>query len=247
VFLDGQMIATLPTKATGSCVLLPSTALLKAIGLKTSETDGGLSVKSGDRTALFRPASDRLELNGQIFRMPAATVREKREWFLPDSVLAAVAGLTLVRDAASGSVQLTRTSDSPQADILWVEANKESDLQALRAMLTDIPGRREYWAAEGSDVSFEVTLAQPLSLKGVGIQWHQGATRRAKFALETSADGVTWQKVFEGSSSGKSDSLETYAFEPHDARFVRFRGFGNTLNNWNSLVHFRLIPAEPRP
>jgi len=206
-----------------------------------------LRIKAGDRISLFRAAADDFDLNGHLFKMPVAAVHEQKEWFLPASVLAAVTGLDLVRDDAADSVMLTRSRVPPGSEVLWIEANKGSDLQALRAMLADIPGRKEYWAAEGRDVQVDLTLARLARIKGIGIQWHQGAARQAKFALETSTDGTTWRKVFGGASSGKSEGLETYAFDPHEVQYVRFHGYGNTNNEWNSLVHFCLIPAEARP
>ncbi|MHB8995498.1 MAG: discoidin domain-containing protein [Armatimonadota bacterium] len=244
VFLDGQLIAAPPTRAADTCLLLPTTAIFKALGIKAVEADGALRVNAMDRISLFRAGDDDFSLNGHVLKMPVPAVREQKEWLVPDSVLAAVTGLDLVRDEVSACVQLTRSRISPQTAVLWIEANKGSDLQGLRAMVADIPGRREYWAAEGRDVQFDVTLARRAKAQGIGIQWHQGAARQAKFALETSTDGATWKKVFEGASSGKSEGLETYAFDPHDVQYVRFHGYGNTANDWNSLVHFRVIPAE---
>ncbi|MBU0606721.1 MAG: discoidin domain-containing protein, partial [Armatimonadetes bacterium] len=247
VFLDGHLLPAPPTRVAGTCLLVPATAVLKTLGLEAAETAGGLRVKAGDRIALFRTGAAEVVLNGHAFKMPASAARDQKEWFLPDSVFAAVAGLDLVRDDAAHSVQFTRSRTGPQSDVLWIEANNNSDPQALRAMLTDIPGRKEYWAAEGRDVRLDLALAQPVKIKGIGIQWHVGATRQAKFALETSADGVTWRKVFEGASSGKSADLEAYSFAPHEVQYVRFHGYGNTQNEWNSIVHFRVIPAEARP
>lgn len=247
VFLDGHLLPAPPTRAAGTCLLVPATAVLKTLGIKAVEMDGGLSVKAGDRIALFRAGAADFDLNGHHFKMPVPGAHEQKEWFLPDSVLAALTGLDLVRDDATSSVQLTRGRVGPQSEVLWIEANKGSDPQAMHAMLADIPGRREYWAAEGRDVQFDLTLVRPISLKDIGIQWHQGATRQAKFALETSADGAIWTKVFDGASSGKSEALETYAFAPHEVQYVRFHGYGNADNEWNSIVHFRLIPAETHP
>ena len=168
--------------------------------------------------------------------MPSPAVGE--EWYLPDSVVAAVADRSSrgIRKAWGNPGSKRIPGDDA---ILWIEANRVN-LAALRAMLADIPGRRVLGGREG-----RLASARPVKLRGVGIRWHQGAARQARFALETSSDGVTWRKVFDGASSGKSADLETYTFDPHEAGYVRFRGFGNTQNGWNSIVHFRLLPAEP--
>ncbi|MGI5817302.1 MAG: discoidin domain-containing protein [Armatimonadota bacterium] len=244
VFLNGNLIEVPPTRTAETCLLLPATAIFRTLGIEAVEADGGLRVTVGDRTALFRADESELSLNGHLFKMPAEVLRVRGEWFVPDSVLAAVAGLDLVRDDASECAQLSQSQTAPQSEVLWIEANREHDLQALRAMVTDIPGRREYWAAEGQDVQFDVTLVRPMRVRGIGIQWHQGSARQAKFALETSTDGVTWREVFDGASSGTSGGMETYSFDPHEVEYVRFHGYGNTANAWNSIVHFRVIPAD---
>ncbi len=244
VFLNGNLIEVPRTRVEETCLLLPATAILRDLGIDAVEADGGLRVTVGDRTALFREGESEFSLNGHRFDMPAQVVRGGGEWFVPDSVLAAVAGLDLLRDDASECAQLSQSETAPQSEVLWIEANRENDLQALRAMVTDIPGRTDYWAAQGQDVQFDVTLVRPTRVSGIGIQWHLGDTRQAKFTLETSTDGVTWREVFDGASSGTADGLETYNFDPHEVEYVRFRGYGNTANAWNSIVHFRVIPAD---
>ena len=244
VFLNASLIDAPPTRDAETCLLLPATAILSTLGMEAAETDGALRVTVGDRTAIFRAGESEFSLEGHVFTMPAEVVRAQGEWFVPDSVLAAVAGLDLLRDDESGCAQLSQAQIAPRPEVLWIEPNTENDPQALRAMLTEIPGRKEYWAAEGQDVQFDVTLVRPMRLEGIGIQWHLGDARQAKFTLETSTDGVTWRKVFDGASSGTTDGVETYSFEPHEVEYVRFHGYGNTANLWNSLVHFRVIPAE---
>jgi heparin/heparan-sulfate lyase len=246
VFLDGAPLAAPPTRAAQGCLLLPATAVCQRLGAKVAQVPEGLLVTAGDRTALFRAGAPDFDLNGHRFRLPAPAVREGEEWFVPDSVIAPLTGCDMTRDDAAASVQFIRRDMAPGRDVLWIEANKESDPKALHAMLADIPGRREYWAAEGRDVQVVLTLVRPTRIGAVGIQWHQGATRQARFALETSTDGATWRRVFEGASSGKTEGLETYTFEPQEVRFVRLCGYGNTVNEWNSIIHLRLIPAETR-
>lgn len=246
VLLDGHPL-TATTRPASGCLLVPARAVLGRTGVDFADTPGGFRVRANDRTALFRAGAPDFDLNGHRFRMPSPAIQEGDEWFVPDSVLGPLTGLDLARDEAAGNVQFVRRAAPVQDDVLWIEANHESDPRALWAMLADLPGRREYWAAEGRDVEFDLTLVRPMRIGGVGIQWHQGAVRQAKFALETSLDGVAWRKVFEGFSSGKTEALETYRFDPHAVQYVRFHGFGNTVNEWNSIVHFRLIPAAAQP
>ena len=133
---------------------------------------------------------------------------------MSDAVLAALAGRSLVRDEADGCVELPAQPIACPDHVLWIEADPTADPQALQAMLATVPGRTEYWAAEGREVRLDITLRQPAPIQGVGIQWHQGNKRQAKFAVETSPDGTAWTRVFDGTSSGKDTGLETYRFPP---------------------------------
>ena len=244
VYLDGALASVPPTRASGACRLLPAVELAAVLGLAAVQADDSLQVTVGNRTAVFRAGTDRFELNGCSFRMPVSAVQEDGTWFVPDSVLAPLLDRSLVREEGDTCVQLTPMRIPNRDDILWIEAAGATDPQELHAMLADVPGRKAYWAGQGQDVRFDLVLARTVCASGVGIMWHQGAKRRATFALETSVDAVTWRKVFEGESSGTSAEMERYLFAPHEIRHVRFRGFGNTANDWNSIVHFRLLLAE---
>jgi len=244
VVLDGQVLAGPAVRAGTPCLLLPALAVLRALGAEVAEQAGLLRVTAGDRTAVFSDGSTEFSLNGLRFRLPSPCQRGQGEWFVADSVLAWLTGRDLARDAGSTGVDLTASRTPCPADVLWAAATDGSDPGALRALLTETPGRQEYWATEGKEVGFDVTLTRAMPIAGVAIRWHQGAARQARFAIETSPDGTAWKRVFEGASSGTTADLERYSFEPHAARFVRFRGFGNTLNAWNSLVHFRVLPAQ---
>lgn len=244
IFLDGKMVAVPPTKATETCQLLPAIELLDVLGLAAVKNADTLQVKVGNRTAVFKTDANTFELNGHTFRMPVPAVYEHGTWFVPDSVLAPLLDRSLVRGGQDNCVELTPNRIPNRDDILWIEAAGVSDPRELYAMLADIPGRKAYWAVQGDGVLFDLVLTRPVRAAGVGIKWHQGARRKATFALETSTDGITWQKVFEGSSSGTTAEMERYSFPPHEIRQIRFHGFGNTTNDWNSIVHFRLLRAE---
>lgn len=243
VLLDGRVLEGPPVRSGATCALVPALAVLRARGVPAGERDGRLEISCGDRRALFGESQNYFLLNGLRIPIPVAPERDAGEWFLPDGALAWLLGLDLSRDLQNAVVELTPAAALWPPEVLWAVPTDASDPYPLRALLADLPGRRDYWAIEGSDAGFDVILARPIPVAGVGIRWHQGAARSARFAIETSPDGETWRRVFEGASSGRTTDLETYEFPAREARFVRFRGFGNTQNAWNSLVHFRVLPA----
>jgi len=214
VFVDGRLLPNARVRAVGTQRLLPVRAVAGALGLVHTETAEGLCVASGARMAVFQAGDEQFALNDCRFTLPTPALREDGEWYVSDAVLAALAGRSLVRDEADGCVELPAQPIACPDHVLWIEADPTADPQALQAMLATVPGRTEYWAAEGREVRLDITLRQPAPIQGVGIQWHQGNKRQAKFAVETSPDGTAWTRVFDGTSSGKDTGLETYRFPP---------------------------------
>ena len=256
VFVDGKVLPTPSLRGDADCLLLPVADLLAASAApegkdaaaasrRAEEHGDRLRLTIGERVAVFRSGEKTFQLDGLTFAMPAAALRRDGRWYVPEDILAPLFGYGAGPDAKSGCTELTRMNIPHREDILWIRAKgAPSDYAALYAMLTDIPGRREYWAVRGKDTGFDLFLTRPVRLAGVGITWHQGSSRKARFVLETSADGTTWEKAFEGTSSGTDAGMERYTFSPRNVRQIRFRGFGNTRNDWNSIVHFRILPED---
>ncbi len=100
------------------------------------------------------------------------------------------------------------------------------------------------WSAlgYGQTITFELSDANVLS--AVDIQWLKGDQRSAKFSIESSLDGTEWQVVYGGvyrdevleQSSGSSADMEHYPVLNAEARYVRISGYGNTSNDWNSII-----------
>ena len=93
-----------------------------------------------------------------------------------------------------------------------------------------------YWAVHGKGRWFEVTFRTAQQLNGIGIDWSQGAARKAKFKLEVN-DGTAWKTVYDGWSY-KKGGLEVYPFPAQSVRQIRWTGYGNSLNDWNSIFSF---------
>jgi hypothetical protein len=110
-------------------------------------------------------------------------------------------------------------------------------------MLQDSCNKNGYWDGEGEGAGFELGLVRPQVIDGVGIHFYMGASRKAKFAIEVS-DGGPWKRVYSGTSSGKVDDVETFRFPAETVSKIRFVGYGNSLNQWNSIITFKLLEKK---
>jgi hypothetical protein len=78
----------------------------------------------------------------------------------------------------------------------------------------------------------------------VRLGWHRGDDRVASFDLETSTDGTSWTRVHSGGSSGGTLALQTIDIMDQFACFLRIVGFGNSINDWNSITEVELRRTE---
>ncbi len=252
VVLDGSVAAVPPLKsAPNGVLLLPAVELARLLGATAAASGADtLRITLGDRRAVFTAGRDRFDLNGYEFALSAAARREAGgRWYVPGDVLAALLNREAVRTPEGDSVVLEPLPPEGAGDLLWVEATDPgNDPAGLHALLAGKrPGRKGYWAIRGRDSGFTLYFRRPVRVAGVGIAWHLGKRRKARFRIDTSADGKTWRSAFEGSSSGASADLERYEFPAREVRALRFRGFGNTMNDWNSLVRFQVLPPPAAP
>lgn len=93
------------------------------------------------------------------------------------------------------------------------------------------------WSAQGEGewIAYDRGEDAP-AFSQVLIAWYRGNIRSATFLIETSEDGLVWNKIYSGYSSGQMLDPEPYGFAPASGRYVRITGFGNSQNNWNSLT-----------
>ncbi len=78
-------------------------------------------------------------------------------------------------------------------------------------------------------------------IEKVGLSWMSGDARTYKYKLEISEDGVNWTTVFDGESSGTTAKCEYHNLGGKKAKFVRYTGLGNSINEWNSVTEFEVL------
>lgn len=97
------------------------------------------------------------------------------------------------------------------------------------------------WAATGEGVWCEIDLGAVTDISGVALGVYAGDTRRNIFKIQISENGADYVTVYDGMSTGLTgNEYEAYMFDKK-ARYIRYEGFKNDQNNWNSVLELGAI------
>ncbi len=100
------------------------------------------------------------------------------------------------------------------------------------------------WSGQGDGEWVQLALDDSYTLTGILLAFYQGDERTADFEIEVSADGSNWTPVLSGTSNGASLQLQQFIFSAADVSFVRFVGYGNSVNDWNSVTEIALCVVD---
>lgn len=121
------------------------------------------------------------------------------------------------------------------------EPEKEHGAENVSDNNTDPESR---WAAEG-DVWLTLDLGEEKEIDAVGVSAWKGGERAYTFKIEISSDGNNWSEVVAERETNTvyAETIGIYDFEcgAVKARYVRYCGKGNTVNDWNSLMEIAAL------
>ncbi|QNK56161.1 S-layer homology domain-containing protein [Paenibacillus sp. PAMC21692] len=105
------------------------------------------------------------------------------------------------------------------------------------------------WSASGEGQWMMADLGAVHHVGAVSIAFYNGHTRKSKFELAFSLDGMQWTTGYSlnpaGNSNGTTSTFELFELAaPMNARFVKYVGYGNSANAWNSISEIRFHPAD---
>ncbi len=141
----------------------------------------------------------------------------------------------------SPSIIPTPTATPPVSDIT-VTASAD-DGNAVENLLDENFNTR--WSADGDGQWAEFDLGFPTDIGGLNIAFYKGNQRSATFDIQTSNDGDSWTtELSQIESSGDTNNFQTFEFEKTNARFIRYLGFGNSANSWNSLTEVEVLQCN---
>ena len=94
------------------------------------------------------------------------------------------------------------------------------------------------WSANGIGEWCVHDLGETKRIDAFGVALWMGAQRRFYFDLEISNDGVNFTPVVKDYvSCGTTEDIEVILLsEPVEARYVRYVGYGNSVNEWNNVI-----------
>ena len=230
--LDGKPLAITPEKFVAAR-FWPVEQACRALGGEAKLSGDRATLKLATGTFAVRVGSAEAKDGKFSVRLAAEAKMLNGKLCLLDESLAALAGYVLRRDGENA--RLRKLPDG----IIGVVVSGEGDGSIFMPLVPEMEA--DYWGIEGGDHAYTVYFQTERALSGADVAWFRGTTRRAKFAVETSRDGVKFAPVWKGESSGKSDQYEPVKFAPVRCRAVRLHFFGNSENDWNSIrrVRFR--------
>ncbi|NRT14923.1 hypothetical protein HNP99_001267 [Flavobacterium sp. 28A] len=97
------------------------------------------------------------------------------------------------------------------------------------------------WSSNGASGKYiTYDLGSSKTISSLKIAWYNGNERKTYFQIRVGnslSDLTTVYDAKTSGSSGSTSSLETYSLTaPTSARYVRISCFGNSVNNWNSII-----------
>ncbi|TEW55313.1 discoidin domain-containing protein [Psychromonas sp. RZ22] len=101
------------------------------------------------------------------------------------------------------------------------------------------------WSSKGNKAWVVLNYGKSVEFNAVRLAFHNGSERISRFDIEVSEDGKGWTKVVTaGESSGKTSDFERFPFVTVKAQFIKYVGYGNTHNQWNSITEFNAVNCK---
>lgn len=96
------------------------------------------------------------------------------------------------------------------------------------------------WATKGKQwIMYD--FAKNKMISSINILWIQPEDRQYLFDLDFSLDGENWFGKMQMKSSGVNSGFESFPIPGITARYVRYFGYGNNVNDWNSIAEIEVL------
>ncbi|NMA45456.1 MAG: discoidin domain-containing protein [Lentisphaerae bacterium] len=241
IVLEGKVLDEVKAIKKDREFFVPLRPFLHQRGVTAVEKDGRFAFSLGGHDIVLPEKSADIVIDGMNLAGVLSPSASDDGWLFPAACLAFLEDRRCHQDPMSGMLAFSPPGKREHG-LLWLFSTDNASPDQLFGMLDDNPTKTSYWDARGRSVTFTALLAEETQVQGVAIRWIAGDKRVASFAIECSQDGTQWEHVFSGKSSGKTTAFEEYRFAvPASCRQLRFIGKGNSANDWNSIIAFKIL------
>lgn len=118
-----------------------------------------------------------------------------------------------------------------------IEADVQNEIYPASKSMDTSLSQESRWQSTALEQSIQFELIHRSLIKSIAIAWHLGNQRQSYFSVEVSEDASDWQSVLANvNSSGQTNDMEAYSFDPTSAAFIRIVSHGNDSNSENGVV-----------
>lgn len=144
--------------------------------------------------------------------------------------------------------KLDDIGDYTRHQVVGHEASDEPEANHPASNVSDNDIQPESRWAATDNAWLILDLGEVQEVDAIGVSAWKGDARAYAFKIEVSVDGVNWTEVIAERSTENSygESIGIYPFETGavNARYVRYSGGGNSVNNWNSLMEIAVLKKK---
>ena len=128
---------------------------------------------------------------------------------------------------------------------LTVASVSASSAQSPNVASRSIDGKlNTRWSAFGVGESITYDLGGSQLIDYVKIAWLKGNQRTSSFEVWVGNSTGSLSKIKSKTTSGNTNSLETWDLPNRTARYLRIVGKGNSSNNWNSITELQIFGTQ---
>jgi len=245
VVVNGERLSfDVPPRVVNNRVLVPVRAIFEKLGAEISwnaETKT-VSASHGGKSLSLVVGSGTAMVDGEEVALDCPAINVDGRVLVPVRFVSSALGADVDFDEESKTVYVqTSSKENTPYTVVEVTASGDDGNAPVNVIDGDFNTR---WSCQEYGAWLTLDLGKVLPVGYMGVAFYLGDERISYFDVEYSTDNVTYTTL---SSQNSSPTLNMIGvdFNGIEARYIKFVGYGNSMNSWNSVTEIKLYPPTP--
>lgn len=202
---------------------------------------------SGKILDLYEDSAEAV-LDGESITMPKAAAKHGSYIYVPLRAVAEALGYEVVWSEEEQSINVAPPVVNKDAgswyDVVNVTCSDRQNEVNIEQNVLDLDYNTR-WSCETNGAYVTLELAEVSPVAYVGIAMYNGDERQSTVSVQVSEDGENFKEVvtkFVTSVTLNMEAMDLGGVQ--NAKYIRVLGYGNTVNNWNSIVELRVYAPQ---